>query len=410
MSEDNNTLTDFRRDHYYFIHTVYSRMVRSLADFLRNEWFERTNEVVIGTYEQAIQHFKNRKEEAGEKFHPKYPFITINPDLNINPDETMGRFLYGYPNLGAGFGSSIYEPIYEDDSVTISPVLNRYKGNFEIILWTSSVYETIDYSFLISQYFGGTGMNRIIYPVIVEAFYILPDEFLMYTKENPISGETYEINWNNSNVKEMLVKTVNQERTVFPFNLRPWLRLNGVSDGSDKYGGSTDEISEYRLVLDVEWECSLPVYFVFKFNATAPACKSIQLDLRVTSDYVKAPLSEEEGQSLLIPNEKIIVYGEDEGEGSEGIVGEMHVVIDEKFIYTITEDDKNKIDNYENIEINVEQDLFDCTLVSLFGKYGELDRNLHYRLEDGKIILHGAFMDKLDIGNVIYIIKYKEYE
>ena len=49
---------------------------------------------------------------------------------------------------------------------------------------------------------------------------------------------------------------------MFPFYIRPYIKLTGVSDGSEKYGGSGDEISDYRLSVSMEWECSLPTHLI----------------------------------------------------------------------------------------------------------------------------------------------------
>ena len=42
--------------HYYFIHNVIGSLIRGIADSLAFELYPRTTEVVIGTYDKAIQH------------------------------------------------------------------------------------------------------------------------------------------------------------------------------------------------------------------------------------------------------------------------------------------------------------------------------------------------------------------
>jgi len=140
--------------HYRFIHNVIGHFVRGMASFFGNELFDDTQEIVIGTYSKAVQHYQNWTNEAGEKHVPEYPFMTLDPRLDFEPDPLAGRFMYQYPNLDAIHTLKNFGPdLYRDDNIVLGPMLNRYKGSFELILWCRSVYELLDLRVLSYQFF-----------------------------------------------------------------------------------------------------------------------------------------------------------------------------------------------------------------------------------------------------------------
>ncbi len=245
--------------HHYYIHNVIGSFVRTMAAFLSNDLYKPTTEVVIGTYEKALQHYKSLQEEGDSKRSPGHPFMSFDPSLEIEPEDRAGRFPYQYPNLARNQGAKQWDPkIYEDDNVTIAPVLNRYKGMFEVVLWCRSVYEYLDFKVLTHQFFGGP--DRTIYPVNVSGYMAIPDCLRYYTHDNPYQLNTYQLDWTNNKAESVLYKTLNRDKFVFPFDLRPEIKLTSASDASEKYGG--DGLAEYKLQITLEWESWLPTHMV----------------------------------------------------------------------------------------------------------------------------------------------------
>lgn len=364
----------FRVEHYVFINNVIGRLVESYASFFKNQLFDRSTEVVIGTYEKAVQLFNNRRTEAGsagEKFHPKFPFITFDPGLDFEPEERAGKFFYQYPHHMARYASQEFKPaIYEDDNLIIGPVLNRYKGRLEMILWCSSVYEQIDYRMMLYQFFGGIG--RQITPRTIEGYIILPDNFVYYTYTNKFKGITYELDWSGTSVGVTLVKNINRDKYVFPFKVTPWLTLTDVSDGSEKYGA--DDISDWRLTASMEWECSIPTHLVMHAYQIPEQIYKSTFEMDSGFHWVDAT------DDPSAPQTRTVSITDD-----EGIPRTHDIKYHSAYNYILTESDKTTLEAENNITITlpVAIDIPDYLLV--YSKYGRLYERYHWKRNETNV-------------------------
>ena len=270
--------------HIYYANGVLGSFFRGLASYFATELYPRTKEVVIGTYQKAIQHYTNLQNEAGEKYTPEFPFLTFDPTMEFEPEEVAGKFLYQYPNFLPGFAAKVFSPtIYEDANISIDPVLNRYKGRCELIIWCSSVYELIDLRVLTYQFFGGN-VGRLVKPKSCQSYFIMPNELVFYSHTNPYQKTTYPLDWeNNQRVDINLIKNINQNRMVFPFLLEPSLKLEGISDASTKYGGDT--LSEEKLSLDISWECYIPTHLVLSVHNQSTSHRCCRFSMQVGKTY-----------------------------------------------------------------------------------------------------------------------------
>ena len=405
-----------RNSHYLYINNVMGNFIKGIADFFRTDWFPRCQRenIIISTYEKAVQHFEDRKAKGGENLSPKYPYIVFNPDLNFEPEPTAGKFFHGYPNFVNKYASKLYNPrIYQDDEVYIAPILNRYRGSFEMIMWCSSPYELIDYEAFIYQYFGG--IDRIIYPKHIEGFIILPDEYLQYTYENPYIGVPRQLDWENSETEAILIKNINQNKQVFDFEITPWLKLTSVNDGSDKYGSAGDEIGDHRLIVNIEWECSLPTHLVLIAHKFPQMCHTIQMDITAGFHYIKVPryvegINDENINTdyFKISKEVISSYVD-----TTGAMHTAELIYDKMFQYIITEEDSAKLHKEDgsiadNIEITIPDHVVDCVQLQVYGKFGLLRRDFQWRLKSTNVIeLVGFNLSKLEEGDVLSIVLYE---
>jgi hypothetical protein len=261
MSDNNIIKSDYF--HHYPINNTVSQFLKSLGDFFQEKWFNNSTDIVVSSFSKAVQHFRNRRKEAGDKVGIHYPFVSMDFSQDFEPDPQAGRFLHQYPNFMNRFSAELFRPdIYVDDNIKITPCWNRYRGRVEMSIFCSSVYEYMDYRFLVFQFWGG--LDRIITPINVEGYIILPDEIITYTHDNPYTEEKYSIDWANSQADIYLVKNINKHKMCFPFKITPYLKLVSVSDGTDKYGGSGDDVSEHILRVEFEWECYIPTHIVIE--------------------------------------------------------------------------------------------------------------------------------------------------
>lgn len=418
MSEK-TPLVDNKVRHYYFINNVFSSFFRGLADYFRTDWFPRTNETIIATYEKAVQHIKNRRENGDENYSPRFPFITFNPEMDFEPDDQAGRFFYGYPNFSGKIARDAFAPdIYNDGNLKITPVLNRYRGNFEMIVWCGSIYELMDVRFYVYQKFGG--LNRPIYPKVVQTFIDIPDDILYYTYDNPYTKNKYTLNWENSDVDSILIKNINKNRIVYPCSIVPYIKLTGTNDGSEKYGGSGDLIGEHRLSINVEWECHLPSHLFLSANLHPDKFHDISFEISASTKYFKYDIDLETKEVFQVPYEVTSGYTDIDSSNSkhhyDGIVsGEtVDLIYDKIYSYNITENDKNLIDSEETddsekrVTFTIDSEVDDILWIKIFGKYGELDKEYQYNLLSSDTIELLLFnLRKYDVDDILTVVVYK---
>ena len=48
--------------HHYYINNCIGSLFRGFADYFQNTFYERSNEIIISTYDKAVQHINERKE------------------------------------------------------------------------------------------------------------------------------------------------------------------------------------------------------------------------------------------------------------------------------------------------------------------------------------------------------------
>lgn len=419
--------------HYTMINNVFGRFVSGLAHYLRTELIPRTQDTIISTYEKAIEHTRQRKKLAGENWSPKYPFLIIDPQIDLEPDPQAGRFLHGYPSFYQKFAAKLYKPnIYEDDNITISPILNRYRGTIECILYNSSIYEMIDNRVWIQQFFGGIG--RPIYPKSFQTFIVIPDEYRTFTYKNRYTNEEYLMDWDSSNNSSqiLLIKNINQDKLVFPFYITPFITLTGISDGADRYGGgSGDMIGDHRLNISLEWECSLPTHMLFSARYVPIPSIPMEFTFATKFKYIKNPITNDllqiadELQSISDFGDESVLQSHPEKfndtstyERYTDRASKLDLVYDRSFNYILTAsdisgltipDDSTSIGN--NVIINLNERILDERYIRVRAKTGELDRDLQWKLADDEEsieLLWNGVKNLFDEDDIIFILIYKQ--
>lgn len=389
--------------HQAYINDILGKFFSGIAGFFKEEWFGRNTEVVISTYEKAIQYYKKKIRDPNIPWTPKYPFIVFDPQ-EFQPEDTYGHYMWGYPFLDIRNAVKQFNPrIYEDDNLFIAPVLNRYQGSFELNLWCSSIYELFDNRVKLFQYFGNIG--RPIYPKNIEGYFILPDELVLYEYENSFTGETYNIDWDNNNAEVKLIKNINQNKTTFPFTITPSLILEGVSDGSDKYGGSGDVIGDHRLSVDIRWECAIPTHLILVAYDMPTFSRISDLCLNVGFNYVKA--SESGDDRLTTPQYIFQKYLLEDSTSVQNI--ELQHI--REYNYIILESDYTDINSNPpvNFTVTLPVSVDNPLKIRVFGKYGQMSEDFHWKLtNDTTVTFISQTLKTLEIDDIISIQIYEE--
>ena len=246
--------------HHHYINNCISAVYRGVLDYFATEFYP-FNYKVISTYSKAVK-FLNDKVQYGKETDEKVlPAITLDVSGDFNPEPQGGKFMWQYPNLYPAFPARLkmFDPIYKDDQIVVTPVFTRYTGRFDVIMWLQSVYEYIDVRNLFIMWSGG-GSGRVIKPAHFWTYIVLPNEALDYSYENPYDVGTppYQLDWRNTDAVMTLIRNMNKTMAVYPVVLSPIMKIDDVSDGSEKYGGA--DLPFHKLVISMTWECNVPTF------------------------------------------------------------------------------------------------------------------------------------------------------
>ncbi|GIU69138.1 MAG: hypothetical protein KatS3mg002_0374 [Candidatus Woesearchaeota archaeon] len=269
--------------HYSFVHNVLTAYYKALLDFFV-DLYPRFEYKLLGTYDKAVAYLLSQNEHGREIDQPNLPAIILNPsgDFNFADPNTSAIQLWRFPNLGSGFIKRIYIPIYNDSNVRLIVGFSRIKGEIELINLVNSYYEYTDLRFLYMQFFSGP--DRWVMPFDFNSLIILPDELKLYQYENDVTGESYPINWEANGFTQYLIKTTNRNEMAYPVTIKPIMKMTGISDNSDRYGG-TDSLTDWKLGVTLEYEIEVPSYMFIDSNFCA---NSFHFDIRV-GGYIQQP-------------------------------------------------------------------------------------------------------------------------
>lgn len=389
-----------------FFHNIFGNMVSSVANYISTELIPRTKDVVIGPPRKAVEHIRQRKNLAGENWSPKLPFLVISPNIDIAPSEQYGgNFLYNYPIYNSRLAQKLYDPvIYDDGTSKIVPVLNRYESTIDFNFFCSSYYEAIDIRHMITSNFGG--LNRPIYPVVLNCLMMIPDEFVNYTYKNYYTGDTYSLDWtsNSNETSYVIIRNINQNKLTFPCSVRPYFKLDNIAASVDQ--GSGDILSEYRVSGTITWYASLPSHYIL-ISKMFPDIK-IQLEFKYATDMTYVPVADpslDTGEYL-----RVMEYAHDVSIADSTSTSEIiNIKYDGYENYLLTFQDINDIQEKKNITIDItDKNIPDERYLEVYAKYGKLEKYTHYSVENNVITLYGLNMSLMRKNDIIIIVYYKD--
>lgn len=393
--------------HQIYINQVFGRFLEGLGLACKNKMFPRAKEVIVSTYEKQIEVARNRRMNGGEKWSPKYPFVIIDPVIDMEPDPQVGRFFHGYPNFMQKFAHKMYGPdLYKDNNIHITPVLNRYRGSFDIHVYASSIYEMIDEKVFIHQFFGG--YMRPIYPFLFESIITIPDKYEDFRYVNPYTGEDYYMDWDSSDnsAQVLMLRDIAKELICFPVNTKPFLYLSSVSDAADKYGGGGDIIGQHHLIASVEWECAIPTHLIVKTRFAPIASIPMEVTIPTAFKNIRNPISRE---SIRIRRDIDSVAWLDT---SSTVSETLNLVYKNAVAYVITQEDIDILNENGILEIDIGETLIDERYMYINCPAGWLDRDTAWRLkttDKSKLELVGIVAKQiLEKDDVLSLIIYKQ--
>jgi len=375
------------RYHYEFINNVIASFFKTSLDYFSKYLNPRFRYSMISTYDKAVEYLKNKNKLDGRELDkPNLPAIILNPSGDFGISDT-GKQLYRFPNIAPGLIKRIYDPIYQDDNVLVTVGFTRIKGEFELLVLTNSFYEYCDIKLLMIQIFGGT--ERVIYPKYFDSFIILPNDLVTYNYENEYTGQSYKLDWDIAGAKQELIKSTDKTEWIFPVRIKPWYKLNGISDASSRYGG-IDKLADWRLSLSVEYEVEIPSYLVLETNYLV---HKMQTNVGYGSVFSKYP--------EFYPDEYKTIINSGDSTSEEKI---EKIKFKTRYFHIITD---SEYDNEIDFEVTLPEKVLNIKLLYINSKNGLLKYGDHYILETDGITLKFKY-DNLNLisGDILEIYIY----
>lgn len=394
--------------HYQFIHNVFGNFVHDTSDYFTAHLYPRFEYKVVGTYDKAVEYILKDSELNREMDKPNLPAFILNPsgELGVSDANAGGKQLWRFPNLAPGLIYRMFDPIYQDSHVQITPGFTRLKGEFELILLLNSFYEYCDLRILLIQIFGGTG-DRFIHPVSFNSFIILDSELVNYEYENDVTGTSYTLNWTEAGAVDRLIETTNVNEKVFPAVIKPLYKMTSLGDGSAKYGG-TDKLAEWRITATLEYEVEIPTFLLIQTDYLA---ERINMNINFSSCYsaysnyqppVNRELSAFSWSSGLDSTSNSVL----DMDSTSNILYNLSTIFKTRYYHVLTQE---QAESETDVQITIPETITDNNLLYVNSKYGKMDYGDHYTIINSgntlNLIMENITLNANDIIE-LYVYEY----
>jgi len=373
------------RDRYHFIHNVFAHFYKDVLDWFSGSLYTRFEYRVVGTYDKAVEYINKNCQYDRETDNPMFPALILNPSGDFTPADgnAGGRQFWRYPNLNPTLIKRLFDPIYRDDRVIVHAGFIRIKGEIELIMLLNSFYEYCDLRMMMINMFGG--MDRIIYPQFFSSFIILPPDFVDYKYTNEYTNQEYQLDWTSANASTQLVRSTAQNELVLPLNIKPQISLTGMSDASNRYGG-TDNIAEWKLGATLNYEIEMPNYLIIESDYLA---EEAEISINYGSVYSAYNDYQPPDTRMLYnfkwdwgltpeTNNPDNEMDADDATSSMTYVGDF--IFNTRYFHTITAAQAG--DSTAEIYITLPEQILKPYILIVNSSYGQLDYGDNYLIED----------------------------
>ena len=229
------------------------------------------------------------------------------------------------------------------------------------------------------------GMDRIIYPQFFSSFIILPPDFVDYKYTNEYTNQEYQLDWTSANASTQLVRSTAQNELVLPLNIKPQISLTGMSDASNRYGG-TDNIAEWKLGATLNYEIEMPNYLIIESDYLA---EEAEISINYGSVYSAYNDYQPPDTRMLYnfkwdwgltpeTNNPDNEMDADDATSSMTYVGDF--IFNTRYFHTITAAQAG--DSTAEIYITLPEQILKPYILIVNSSYGQLDYGDNYLIED----------------------------
>jgi hypothetical protein len=398
------------RYHPIFIHNVFGHFFHDMLEYFATYLYPRFEWRVVSTYDKAVEYIEKQKQYNREVDLPMKPALILNPSGDFNLDESGhgARQPWRFINQAPGLTTRLFDPIYQDENMKVTPGFQRYKGDIEFLALCTSFYEYCDLRVFLIQMF--TGMEKYIYPRFFNTFVILPQDLIDY-EYTRIDGTKYKIDWVNHGAYTQLVRTTNKNELVFPATIHPRFKLMSMTEASTRLGG-IDKLADWRLTWGVEYEIEIPTFLILEADYLA---EGIDFEIRFESCYSANDLSGSRkppvNRLLWSTHWNVVVIDSTTGEidvtlPDQATVGpERDLIENTRYFHIVT---KQEADSTADIEILLPEVITDEKMALLYSKDSEIPYGDYWTIDStGTILTILKQHVQLQTGDILEIYVYK---
>lgn len=249
-------ITSNQTQHIFNTYNIMATFFKSIQDWMKEIYPEQAT-IDIQLFDNQIRLIRNNNYEGMKIQKDPYPFIIIEPELNLQVDDRTS-FFWKYAPYTKGMQKDINQQIFQNDYIQIYPSMNTIKGNLNIYFLWDSIYQLFDQSILLHQYFQNANLGRVNEYYDFD-FDVAIDENLFNLHYLNDKGEEVKLEWTEGSGLIKLDLIQSTYKYVKYFRTRPRFKAVSLSDSSQHR--QKLQQNEFRLILSLEFEVSLPTMF-----------------------------------------------------------------------------------------------------------------------------------------------------
>ncbi len=232
------------------MHTTFGPFINALKLFLLTRVYN-FNFAMVGTMDKAIQLIFQSKSDSNMLLQgPLMPMIVFTPSIIEQVREV--DFPFKYTTYHPFQSKWFQQPIIFQDGSALDIVTRRMLGNVDIRVFAHSLMEIHDIQMAFLDAF--RGYNKWIMLTHLKQFLVIEDDVRLFTDE----GVKF-LDWSKTNLSNMLIKSINKNKYYLQTDTDVQVRLDGLTDASEFYGGAG--LSDYGLTGTLTYEIELPALY-----------------------------------------------------------------------------------------------------------------------------------------------------
>jgi len=310
--------------YYYndFIHQVIGNIYYSFLEYITTEISQRFQWKSITTYHRAIEIIKQSNNGEIQR-NIKLPAITLDPTEPLQFEEKSAQW-WRTP-LGSNMSRRMFDPIYQDENIRVTPGFVRYTSRVNIYCWFDSIYEQIDTELRFLQVFHN--VNKWSKPFGIQMFCPLPEK--VYTYEyTDVNNNVHTINW-TPDIVPRLLETIDKQIPMLPLYVSPMVRLTDITSSETRDKDSGEELATCAFQASFEMEFEVPTFYIVETDWSLRHMEvAMDIQNEALSDSIQNNSADYLRQLLLqqnkISNQETIDIHSDDTEVDSKYVAQIH--------------------------------------------------------------------------------------